>query len=133
MLAGRDDCDCDCDDPDAGGAGNAVAMNEEDGIGFAPSGLLPILDEEADEVENVRVEVGLSVLGVLGIEFERGGVGRVGGLGAGAGAGVWTGNDEEKDGALKGEGDAGLCACDAWPVKKSISRRDHTTSEIVRR
>lgn len=114
-MLGRDEC---VDGPDTGGGGKAAVLNEDEWIGFAPSGPLPGPIREEEDVDE-KERVGLSVLGVVGIEFElevvRGGVGRVGGRdwGWGRGAGVGAGKEDEKDWVAKGEGDVGLCACEA--------------------
>lgn len=110
-------------------------MDAEDAEAAEEVGVVDVVDkeeEEKEEEEKERVEVGLRVLGVEGMEvewelkveledeMERGGEGRVGGLesdcwgGGGAGKDDGAGDGVEKDWAVKGEGEVGLCVCDAW-------------------
>lgn len=130
-MLGRDECiDVEVDEGpefefDAGGGGNAAALNEDEWIGLAPRGPLPGPVREEEDVEE-KERVGLSVLGVMGMEFElvRGGVARVGGRDWGCGCGA--GKGDEKDWVAKGEGEVGLCACEASVGEAKIL--PHTSS-----
>lgn len=107
MLTGRGDAAC-CVLEDIGGAGNTVVLKEEEGIGFAPRGPLPILDGVMEDVENDRVEDGLRLLGDKEMELVRcGGDGMAGGCGVDAGFGDGKGDEKEML-PVKGDGEVGL-------------------------